>query len=80
MPLHLCNFYSLVNEFEDQLEEVAEAAFDRKLETVVRIHFQRQEFDLLRQTAKTPEHTWSTLEVLFRRCISHLQPQPLIKA
>ena len=50
-----------VTEFEDQLEEVAETVFERKPETVIRVHFQRQEFDLLRQIAKAQGTDFATL-------------------
>ena len=50
-----------LTEFEDQLEEVTETLFERKPETVIRVHFQRQEFDLLRQMAKAQGTDFATL-------------------
>ncbi len=59
----LANFWDThdVTDFEDQLEEVAETVFERKPETVIRVHFQRQEFDLLRQIAKAQGTDFATL-------------------
>jgi len=50
-----------LTEFEDQLEEVTAPLFERKSETVIRVHFQRQEFDLLRQMAKAQGIDFATL-------------------
>jgi hypothetical protein len=50
-----------LTDFEDQLEEVTEPIFERKPDTVIRVHFQRQEFDLLRSVAKAQGTDFATL-------------------
>ena len=50
-----------LTEFEDELEEVTESIFERNPETVIRVRFQRQEYDLLRQIAKAQGMDFATL-------------------
>lgn len=70
-----------LTDFEDELEEVREPVFERKPETVIRVHFQRQEFDLLRNVAKTQGTDFATLIRLW--VLERLQaktPENLVQA